>query len=113
MDEQLVPITSAIHSGQTWFVSRHQGSIDWIKSQEIQVDRFCAHLADDNWPCSGDTVIGSLPVHVIAKLNLAGVRFLHFELNLSELTRGLELTRARIEQMEVRMQEYMVWRIDK
>lgn len=31
-----------------WFVSRHQGAIEWIKLQSIQVDAFVEHLNVDS-----------------------------------------------------------------
>jgi CRISPR-associated protein Csx16 len=106
--------TLALRStGQTWFVSRHRGSIEWVKTQVINIDQFCHHLDEDNGPVAGDTVIGTLPVHVIAKLNKMGVRFMHLEINLPLNSRGKELDRASIEQANAKMQEYIVWRVDR
>ena len=28
----------------TWFISRHQGAIEWVKKQNILIDRFESHL---------------------------------------------------------------------
>ena len=99
-------------ANQTWFVGRHQGSIDWIKEQSVHINHFCSHIDDSNMPKAGDTVIGTLPVHVIARINRIGVRFIHLELDLNQQTRGIELKSIIIEQSNAKLQEYMVWRID-
>lgn len=51
----------------TLFVSRHQGAIEWIKQQSIQVDVFVEHLNVEEIQ-AGDVVIGTLPLHLAAEV---------------------------------------------
>lgn len=96
----------------TWFVGRHKGSIDWIKTQDITIDRFVEHIDSNNYPTAGDIVIGTLPIHMVATLNAAGVRFIHLELILPSTARGVELDREVIEQSKPQLKEYLVWGIN-
>ena len=51
----------------TWFISRHPGAIEWVKQQNIQIDRFENHL-DTSLVRAGDVVIGTLPIHLAAEV---------------------------------------------
>ncbi|SDU13511.1 putative CRISPR-associated protein, VVA1548 family [Pseudomonas pohangensis] len=75
----------------TWFVSRHQGACNWLAEQGHMVDRLVAHLELAQLQ-AGDTVYGSLPVHMVAELGLRGVRYMHLILELPASARGQELT---------------------
>lgn len=75
----------------TYFISRHQGAKDWAKSQNIQVDIVQSHL-DIQKIQTGDTVIGTLPINLVAELCLRGASYYHLSLNLTEQLRGKELT---------------------
>lgn len=77
----------------TYFISRHQGAKDWAKSQNITVDIVQSHLEIGNIQ-SGDTVIGTLPINLVAELCQRGASYYHLTLNLSEDLRGKELTAA-------------------
>ena len=57
-----------------WFVSRHAGAIAWAKGQNLPVDRWVSHL-DARQVTAGDTVIGTLPVHIAADICSRGARF--------------------------------------
>lgn len=59
----------------TFFVSHHPGAIEWATQQRLAVDRFLAHL-DPGQVSSSDTVIGTLPVHLAAKVcdRISGLR---------------------------------------
>lgn len=96
----------------TWFVSRHAGSIDWIKQQAIQVDRFVTHLNETDMPQTGDIVIGTLPVHLIAKLNKKGIRFIHLQLEVDHQQRGVELSSQCLSSSQATLQEYLVMKVD-
>ena len=41
----------------TWFISRHPGAIEWIKSSGVKIDKFKEHLCIEEIS-SGDVVIG-------------------------------------------------------
>ncbi len=74
-----------------WFVSRHQGAIDWIKQQPIHIDHFIAHL-DVALICADDIVIGTLPVHLAAQVCQKGAKFYFLSVNVRAEQRGTELT---------------------
>lgn len=97
----------------TWFVSRHSGSIEWIKSQNIPIDYFIEHLDEKLNITQGDTVIGSLPVQTISMLNKRGVKFIHLVLDLPQALRGIELTAKQVHELKPSLNEYIVWQCDK
>jgi CRISPR-associated protein Csx16 len=96
------------NTGAVWLVSRHPGAIEWVKSQESSIDHEVTHLSVEAYPKSGDIVIGSLPVHVIAKLNEQGIRFFHIQVNIPAELRGQELTKKQLESLGGSLQEYQV-----
>ena len=93
---------------KVYFINRHPGSIAWAKKQALPIDCFLEHMEDINIFEAGDTVIGSLPVHIIAELNNNGVRFLHFQLDLPKHQRGIELSAEDIDALDVQLREFMV-----
>ena len=89
----------------TWFISRHQGAIDWAKQQKIAVDHWVTHL-DTERIQSGDIVIGTLPVHLAAEICQKGAQFFFLELNLHADQRGRELTADDMLQAGCSLAEY-------
>ena len=75
----------------TYFISRHPGAIEWAARQQIPVDERLAHL-DPAIVKAGDTVIGSLPVNLAAKVCAAGAAYWHLSLELPIELRGMELS---------------------
>ncbi|BFQ93346.1 CRISPR-associated protein Csx16 [Gallibacterium anatis] len=75
----------------TWFISRHPGAIEWIKKQNIHIDRFVQHL-DVSLIQKGDIVIGTLPVHMAAEVCEKGAKFYFLSINMNFEQRGKELT---------------------
>lgn len=67
----------------TWFISRHQGAIEWVKKQNILIDRFESHL-DTSLVQAGDVVIGTLPIHLAAEICQKGAKF-YFYLSMSSM----------------------------
>lgn len=70
-----------------WFISRHEGAIEWIKSQAIVIDHFAAHLSLDQIK-PGDNVIGNLPIHLAADIINVGAHYVHLTLVLPANHRG-------------------------
>ena len=99
------------HTSHVWFVGRHQGSADWIRSQNIAIDKFVPHLDEQDWPKAGDTVIGTLPVHIVARLNHQGVRFIHLKLDLDNMQRGIELSADDVSHAHPELTEYLVMQV--
>ena len=96
----------------TWFVSRHPGAWEWIKTKKIPIDRWIKHL-DTSLINQGDTVIGTLSMETAAAVCEKGARFVALELNLSEPLRGKELSVDTLNQMHCTLTEFSVHRIGK
>lgn len=90
-----------------WFVSRHAGAIAWAKGQNLPVDRWVTHL-DSRQVTAGDTVIGTLPVHIAADICARGARFFFLELHLDLNQRGMELTESDMLKANCSVREYFV-----
>lgn len=60
-----------------WFVSRHQGAIDWaVRESGFAIDRFEPHLDTDE-VADGDVVLGTLPLH-LPRIYVPKVRYFIF-----------------------------------
>jgi CRISPR-associated protein Csx16 len=94
----------------TYFVSRHPGAIEWARRRGIEaitVDHFdvaCVKL--------GDTVLGTLPIGLIAEVNLRGGKYLHLEIDLPSEARGKDLSADDMDQYDARLTEYEARRVD-
>ena len=91
----------------TWFISRHPGAIAWALQQGLQVDRHVNHLYPDQVQ-AGDTVIGTLPVHLAASVCSQGARFFNLSLDLPALWRGRELSADELRQCNARLEGFEV-----
>jgi CRISPR-associated protein Csx16 len=91
----------------TWFISRHPGAIDWAKRQHLSVDRFEPHL-DIALIHVGDTVIGSLPVNLAAKVCARDAAYWHLSLALPAAMRGVELSADKLDLLGARIEPFDV-----
>lgn len=91
----------------TWFVSRHPGALEWAARQGLQIDRFATHL-DPAEVQGGDTVIGSLPVHLAAVVCQRGGRYLNLSVTLPAELRGKELSADKLDQLGARLEQYRI-----
>lgn len=90
-----------------YFISRHIGAIDWAKQQGLEVDQWVEHLSlQDIRP--GDIVVGSLPIHLVAQLNVSGVRYLHLTIQVPASKRGQELTAKELQEFGACLTEFNV-----
>ena len=90
-----------------FFVSRHPGAQQWAAEENIAVDAVIAHLdLDEIQP--GDVVIGTLPIHLAARVCQRGGRYLHLSLELPPDWRGRELSAADLRRLGARIEEYRV-----
>ena len=89
-----------------WFITRHPGALDWARAQGIEA-RPLAHL-DPASIQPGDTVIGTLPVHIAAEICARGGRYLHLSMNLPPEARGRELTAGEMDRYGAKLVEYSV-----
>lgn len=90
-----------------YFVTRHPGAVEWARGRSIEFDLHVAHL-DIAEVGAGDTVIGSLPVHLAAEVCSRGARYLNLSLDLPAAARGRELTALELERYEARLEPYHV-----
>jgi len=91
----------------TFFVSRHPGAIEWAQRRGLAVDRQIAHL-DPGIVAPGDTVIGTLPIHLAACIHERGARYLNLSLDLPPTARGQELSADELETYGARLEPYVV-----
>ncbi|MCF8030557.1 MAG: CRISPR-associated protein Csx16 [Desulfohalobiaceae bacterium] len=94
-------------SPDTYFVSRHPGAAEWARQQGIQVDYWVTHLEEENIQ-PGDSVIGSLPVHLAGQVCACGGRYFHLSLDLPMEWRGKELSAEELQACNARLCEYHV-----
>lgn len=91
----------------TWLVTRHPGALDWLLAQGFTGVEHVPHL-DPAVVAPGDSVIGTLPVHLAAAVCAAGARYFNLSLDVPEHLRGRELTAAQLEAFGARLEEYAI-----
>lgn len=91
----------------TWFVSRHPGAIAWAAEQGLAIDRTIAHL-EPGMIKPGDTVIGSLPVHLAATVCSANATYVNLSLELPADWRGRELSAQELRQCKATLQAFTI-----
>lgn len=79
----------------------------WAQQHDLFVDRWIAHL-DITKVRAGDTVIGSLPLHLAAQVCSRGARFLHLTLDIPAQWRGRELSADELKIAGARLEEFFV-----
>ncbi|PJG82414.1 CRISPR-associated protein Csx16 [Caviibacterium pharyngocola] len=94
----------------TWFISRHQGAIDWVKQQPIQIDRFESHLNVEDIQAD-DTVIGTLPIHLAAQVCAKGAKFYFLSVNLRAEQRGIELTADEMAALQCTIEPFYIQKL--
>ena len=101
-------ISCAYHcSMTTYFVSRHPGAIEWAAGQNLRIDHFDPHL-DLAQVQAGDTVIGSLPVNLAARVCAAGAAYWHISLALPAELRGRELSAEELRTLGAKIEPFEV-----
>jgi CRISPR-associated protein Csx16 len=93
----------------TYFVTRHAGAIEWSRRRGIAAI-IVEHL-DPQLIQPGDLVLGSLPTHIVAALNVKGVRFKHLAYDTPPDLRGKELTADDLERLGAKLVEYRVEKV--
>lgn len=92
-----------------FFISRHPGALEWAAQQNLKIDRRIVHL-DPAEISPGDTVAGTLPVHLAAGICARGARYLHLTVDLPEHARGRELTSDDLQRFGARLEPFLVRR---
>lgn len=91
----------------TWFVSRHPGAVQWARRHAVHVDRQVPHL-DLLQIAAGDTVLGTLPINLAAKVEVQGAHYFHLSLQVPAHLRGVELSADQLDAMDAQLREYRV-----
>lgn len=91
----------------TWFISRHPGAIAWAHAHNLGNARFCAHL-DVNEVARGDTVIGTLPVHLAGQVCARGARFLALTMDVPENKRGNDISSEEMSALHCSLKEFCI-----
>lgn len=102
-----LPVQEDIESMAVWFVSRHPGARAWAREEGLEVDVWCDHLEVERIS-EGDTVIGSLPVPMVAEVCRRGAVYWHLTLDLPSELRGCELSAMDMRRLKVRLEQYCV-----
>lgn len=96
----------------TYFISRHQGAVDWVASQNIDVDVVQAHL-DVSKIMSNDVVIGNLPINLVAEICERGAEYVHLTITVPEHLRGKELSEEDLKNHNASLEKFSVNRLKK
>lgn len=91
----------------TYFVSRHGGAIAWARRHALAVDAWVDHL-DTSQLVPGDSVIGTLPIHLVADACARGADYLHLQFDISAQQRGRELDADDLDALGARLVGYDV-----
>ncbi len=89
-----------------YLVTRHLGSLQWLKQAVSEPVIPLHHLDDLHFIRQGDTVIGTLPIHMVANVCRQGAHYLHLECSLPYELRGQELTAQQLNKLGARLVEY-------
>jgi CRISPR-associated protein Csx16 len=90
-----------------YLITRHAGALEWLQQHVSQPYIHWPHLHSASLLKTGDTVVGTLPIPIIADLNLRGVYYLHLQVELPEHLRGCELTSDELTALGAQLIEYV------
>ena len=91
----------------TYLITRHPGAVEWIARQGVSTDAVLTHL-DSNLIQAGDTVIGTLPVHLAAAVCERGGKFISLTLDLPLALRGRELMVDDLDACCARLEPFII-----
>lgn len=95
-----------------YLITRHPGAVEWMKIKGRPYDIHLTHLTDYDAFHKGDTVVGSLPINVVADLNKLGVDYIHLNLYVPESLRGVELSAEQLVVLNATLEPYRVLRLN-
>jgi len=90
-----------------FLITRHDGAVDWVRGQGISIDQHVAHLVLNDIQ-AGDTVIGSLPVHLAAAVCARQATYMHLSLDPPYALRGKELSSIDLDACKARLETFKV-----
>jgi len=93
-----------------YLISRHPGALEWLLQHIDQPAVHLEHLDDAAMIAPGDTVVGTLPVNLVADICRRGARYLHLQINIPRPLRGQELSARQIYELGGVLVEYAAHR---
>jgi CRISPR-associated protein Csx16 len=90
-------------------VSRHAGTLDWFAKKGLPVDIKVAHF-DIDIISKGDTVVGVLPIQLVAKVCELGAYYFHLEMDVPIEYRGKELSSHQLDLFGAKLIGYTVYK---
>lgn len=91
----------------TYLITRHPGAVEWVARQGVAPNAVLNHLNPDLIH-AGDTVIGTLPVHLAARVCERGAKFVSLTVDLPSALRGRELTVDDLEACGARLETFVI-----
>ena len=90
-----------------YIVSRHTGSLEWLARKGVQ-GISVSHLGMETLDglTSGDLVIGTLPIPLVAAVCATGALYIHLRLDIPSGLRGKELTADEIDALGAQLQAF-------
>ncbi|CAK0779663.1 CRISPR-associated protein [Azospirillaceae bacterium] len=97
----------------TYIITRHAGSLDWLKQRGVEGEWiYHMEITDIARLQPGDTVIGTLPIPVVAAVCAAGARYLHLTVDVDAENRGKELSTTTLDRFGARLEAFHVTPVD-
>ena len=93
-----------------YFITRHIGALEWANEQDVHFDVHLSHLTHFDDLQASDTVIGTLPIHLVADLNARGIRYVHLSMHVPVHLRGIELSAQQLHDCQIQLEEFYVTR---
>ncbi len=96
--------------GRTLLVTRHLGAVEWVQNQGYANAEHFEHLDQSTIDSlkDNDTVIGSLPIHLAARVCATKAQFIFLQIDIPKTKRGTELSSADMEQCSARLVTFHV-----
>lgn len=95
-----------------YFVTRHDGALQWAAANDVQFDVHLPHLHDMQCFNAGDVVIGTLPINMVYLLNQHGVRYIHLSLDIPPQLRGVELNVTQLKSCNATLEEFHISKVE-
>lgn len=96
----------------TYFISRHQGATQWLEQQGFHIDQLLSHF-DPEIMQTGDIILGTLPINLVAKICDKGGQYFHLSLDIPPEYRGQELSLQQMQQFNARLQAFEAKELSK
>lgn len=90
-----------------YVVTRHMGALNWLVEEKFSFDQHITHL-DTAILKQGDTVVGNLPIPMVAQINSQGVDYWHLAFTVPFELRGVELTSTQLRSLCISLKKYHV-----